>query len=99
MLHAIIIVCSIFSLAFLIKEADGPGGIVAWFRNLLLQNKYVGVFFYKLLSCYFCTGMYSGAAIYLLSQFPFQWNLLFLWSLAGGGICLIMDGLMNKLHQ
>lgn len=96
----IIIFClAIFGLAFLVKETDGPGGIIAWFRNLLLQNKYVGVFFYKLLSCYFCTGMYCGAAVYLLSQPAFQWNLLFLWSLAGGVICLIMDGLMNKLHS
>jgi hypothetical protein len=98
-MHILIIALSIFGLAFLIKETDGPGGIIAWVRNKLLQNKYVGVFFYKLLSCYFCTGMYCGAAIYLLSQSIFQWNLLFLWSLAGGVICLVMDGLMNKLHS
>lgn len=98
-MNIVILIASIYGLAFLIKETDGPGGVIAWFRNMLLQNKYIGVFFYKLLSCYFCTGMYCGAAVYFLSQSNFQWNLLVLWSLAGGVICLVMDGIINKLHQ
>ena len=95
----VILIASIYGLAFLIKETDGPFGTIAWVRNKCLQNKYVGVFFYKLLSCYFCTGMYCGAVVYLLSQSPFQCNLLFLWSLAGGVICLVIDGVLNKLHS
>lgn len=98
-MYILITLFSIYGLAFLIKESDGPGGIIAWFRNKIMQNKYVGVFFYKLLSCYFCTGMYCGAIVYLLYEKTYHWNFLFLWALAGGAICLIMDATLNKLNR
>jgi len=55
-----------FGLSFLIKENDGPFNIIGRLRNLLMTNKYIGVFFYKLLSCWFCLGCWTGAFIYFL---------------------------------
>lgn len=96
-MNLIIYILSIYGLAFLIKETDGPWGIMSWIRNSLVTNKYVGVFFYKLLSCYFCIGCHAGWIIYLLSAKHYHFNLLICWMLAGGVISLILDGLLTWL--
>lgn len=90
---------AIFGLAFLIKESDGPWGIMAWIRNKLIDNKYVGVFFFKLLDCYFCMGCHCGWIVYLLTVNVYAWQFFILWTLAGGTISLIIDALLSKLHQ
>ena len=99
MLDCIIVICAIFGLAFLIKENDGPWGIIAKSRNFLMSNKYVGVFFYKLLDCYFCLGCYCGSIIYLLHEKYWTIQLFILWALAGGIISLFMSALISKLYQ
>ena len=91
----LVILSSIYALAFLIKETDGPFGIMATIRNYLFSNKYVGVFFFKLLDCYFCTGFWCGIFIYLLTQ-PFQINMLIVWALAGGFISMLGDKVMSR---
>lgn len=96
MLETIIIICAIFGLAFLVKESDGPWGIIGWFRNKLFTTKYIGVFFFKLLDCYFCLGFHCGWIIYLLSQNHYTWQFFTLWGLAGGVICLILDRLLSR---
>ncbi len=101
MLNTIIIIFAIFSLSFLLKESDGPWGLMAWFRNKLMSNKYVGVFFYKLLSCWHCTGTYSGAIIYLIAN-PFHtWTIgnFVLWSLAAGGISFTFNIIVGYLTK
>ncbi len=95
----IVLLLSIFSLSFLIKESDGPWGIMAWIRNKLISNKYVGVFFYKLLSCYFCVGSHAGWLIYLLANEEWQWNYFIIWSLAGGSISLILNAVLERLYK
>lgn len=99
MLEAIIVVCAIFGLAFLIKESDGPWGIMASIRNWLMKSPHVGIFFYKLLDCYFCLGFHCGWFIYLLYEKEWQFSLLICWGLAGGMISLIMDLILTKLSQ
>ena len=98
MLDLIICVFAVFGLAFLIKESDGPWGIMSWLRNRLMQNKYVGVFFYKLLDCYFCVGFHCGWMVYLLQAESYKFQSFILWGLAGGAISLILDGVLAKLH-
>lgn len=86
---------AIVGLIFFLKEADGPFGILNFIRNVLLSNKYVGVFFYKLLSCYFCTGCYVGVIIYLLSSNQtFYFNELIIWFFAGGATGLLFNKLL-----
>lgn len=98
-MNIIIIFFSIYGLAFLIKESDGPWGIMSWFRNQLMRNKYIGVFFYKLFSCFFCVGCHAGWIVYLLTNQNYTIKLFILWSLAGGAISMVMDALLTKLHQ
>lgn len=90
---------AIYGLAFLIKDSDGPWGIMNWFRRTLVSNKYVGVFFYKLFDCYFCVGCHCGWIVYLLAVHPFHWQFLILWTLAGGAVSLILDGVVSRLHR
>lgn len=95
----IIPILAIFGLAFLIKESAGPFDVMDWLRNVLMRNKYVGVFFYKLLSCYFCVGCHCGWIVYLLWEKSYSWQFFALWTLAGGVISLILDGVLARLHR
>lgn len=94
----IMLALAIYGLAFLLKEIDGPWGIVCTARNWLMSNKYVGVFFFKLLSCYYCLGWWCGLCIYLLSQDEWYVNLLICWGLAGAAISLILSKVIERLN-
>jgi hypothetical protein len=96
-----ILVCllSIFGLAFLIKESDGPFDLMLKMRSYLMRNQYVGVFFYKLFSCYMCVGTHCGWIIYLLYCKNYSLNLFIIWALAGGATSLILDKLLSRLYS
>lgn len=93
----LISIFAIYSLAFLIKNSDGPWGLMAKLRNTLMSNKYVGVFFYKLLECYHCVGTHSGWIIYLLQMENFFLREMILWAFAGGAISLLFDAVLTRL--
>ena len=99
MLDCIITIVAIFGLAFLIKESDGPWGVIAWARNWLMTNKVVGVFFFKLLDCYFCLGFHCGWLVYLLHEQSWSLSFFILWGLAGGMLSLTFDMLLKKLSS
>lgn len=99
MLDAIIVVCAIFGLAFLLKESDGPWGLIGRARNILLNNKHVGVFFFKLLDCYFCLGFHCGWIVYLLHESHYSVHFFILWGLAGTMISLTFNSLLSKLSS
>lgn len=99
MLETIICIFAIYGLAFALKDADGPWGIMSLMRNALINNKRVGVFFFKLFDCYFCVGFHAGWIIYLLSQENWTINYFILWGLAGGAASLIIDGILSRLSS
>ena len=99
MIDAIMAIFSIYGLAFFIKESDGPFDLMSRLRNYLMRNQYVGVFFYKLFSCYLCVGTHCGWIIYLLYNKNYAWNLFIIWALAGGAVSLILDALLDKLKS
>lgn len=98
-MEIIFAILAIYGLSFLIKDSAGPWGIMSWLRSKLMNNKYVGVFFYKLLDCYFCVGCHAGWIVYLLHEKEWRINLLICWVLAGGAISLIMDAVLGKLNS
>ena len=67
-------------------------------RNWLMRKS---VFFFKLLSCSFCTGFYSGLIIYLLNFAKIQKNFsiieMFLWGLASSGISFIITVVIDRI--
>jgi hypothetical protein len=95
----IIWILAIYGLAFFIKQSSGPFDVMDKLRSKLMLNKQVGVFFFKLLDCWFCLGCHCGWIVYLLSDQPFKLQFFILWSLAGGTISLLIDALLSKLHQ
>ncbi|SRR5260370_18874284 len=98
-MNIIILICSIYGLTFAIRQTDGPWNIVSHWRNWMMRLPIIGVQFYKLLECAYCTGWWSGLIIYFLTQETYKWQFFVLWSLAGGTISLIIDALLSKLHQ
>ena|SRR5215472_14970763 len=98
-MESIIILLSIFGLAFLIKDSNGPFDIMSTIRSWLMRNKYVGVFFFKLFECYFCVGCHCGWIVYLLSQQSYKWQFFILWTLAGGIISLMMSAALARLYR
>jgi len=99
MLETIISLLAIYGLAFLIKESAGPFDVMDKTRSWLMRNKYVGVFFFKLLDCYFCVGCHCGWIVYLLSHETYSWQFFTLWTLAGGIISLMMSELLERLRS
>jgi len=99
LIDLLICVLAIYGLAFLIKDSDGPWGIMNWMRRTLMGIKFVDVFFFKLFECYFCVGCHCGWIVYLLSHHTWHWQFFILWTLAGGAISLIMDALLARLHR
>ena len=101
MLDAIISVCAILGLAFLVKETDGPFGIINKARVTLFHNQHVGVFFQQLLECYFCLGAWCGGIVYLIHQHLWDINLfdMVLWSLAGATISFMFNLVVEKVSS
>lgn len=98
-MNIILYLLAIFGLYFLIVQSDGPFGLIGKGRNLLMRAGVLGPFFYKLFECPFCSGCWAGAAIYLISQYPYKLSDGALWVLTGGSVCLMMDGLLTHLHR
>lgn len=96
-MEIIIYLLAIFSLAFCLKEMDGPWGILNTARNWLMKQPKVGVFFYELLSCYYCLGFHCGWIVYLLSAETYKVQFFILWGLAGAIFSLIMRMLLDRL--
>lgn len=99
MLDCLVTVCAIFGLAFALKQADGPWDLIAKWRNWMASVPLIGVQFYKLLDCYFCLGFHCGWIVYLLHEAEWKFEFFILWGLAGGVICLILDGVLTRLHR
>ena len=98
-MEIIIAILAIFGLQFLITQSDGPFGVIAPARNWLMRNKFVGVFFYKLLSCPACSGWWVGLAIYFLTQEPYKLNWAICWGLFGSGTCVMLNAVLERLHR
>jgi hypothetical protein len=98
-MNTVIALLAVFGLQFLITQADGPFGVIAWMRNWLIRNKYFGVFFYQLLSCPLCSGWWAGLTIYFLSQESYKLNGAILWGLSGSATCLILGAILDRLQR
>lgn len=98
-MELLITLLAIYGLAFLLKDSAGPFDVMDKMRVWLFQNKYVGVFFFKLFDCYFCLGCHCGWIVYLLSHENYSIQFFTLWTLAGGAISLILNGVIERLHR
>lgn len=94
-----LMILATFSLTFLIKEIDGPFNIISIIRNRLMKLRFVGVFFYKLLSCYYCLGCWCGAAVFALAAVPWSVGNFLLWILVGGILGTFGDSILTKLNS
>lgn len=94
-LHILVIV----SLAYCIKNISGPFNMISKIKMNLLHNKYVGKFFYELFSCIFCIGFHCGYIIYMLTYNHFNIMNFIFYGFMGAICSLIVEGLINKLHE
>jgi hypothetical protein len=90
-------ILAIYSLSHIIRNLSGPYNILGATRNKLLSNKYIGVFFYDLLTCPWCIGFHCGYIIYALQCTDFSFKLLIIWGLAGSFIVALIDALYAKI--
>ena len=101
MIEVIMCLAAIFGIALFVKDMDGPFDIMNKTRLTLFGNKYVGVFFYKLMSCYFCLGTWSGVIVYLLHNHlkNIHWEDMIVWGFGGAVISLVSNLLIGKLIE
>ena len=95
----VINILAMISLSFLIKEIDGPFDICLKIRTYLLHNKYVGVFFYKLFSCIYCCGFYSGIIVYNLQYNNLSFKEMILYGLVGSITSLFGIKILEKINE
>ena len=101
-MNNILLILAIYSLSFFIRNLSGPYNIFGIFRNKILNNKYIGVQFYKLLECPWCLGFHCGYIIYILNCLVFKefsFILLILWGLVGSTVTAIFDSIFNKVQE
>lgn len=98
-MNTLIALLAIFGLAWTIKEADGPFGIIARWRNLMMRIPFLGPAFFKLLDCYGCLGFWCGLGIYLLTNECYKLNWAICWALTGTTVGLIINGVLTRLHR
>lgn len=70
------------SIAFLLKELNGPFDIILKFRTLLFHNKYVGKFFFDMFTCYYCLTFHTSwiSSLILLNNFDIKLTLMLAFS-------------------
>jgi hypothetical protein len=90
----LIFLLSSFSIMFIIKDLS----LFDKFRIYLFQNKYIGMFFYKMFSCPFCLGTHTSWIIYLL-MFKFNFIYLICYTLAGASFNLITYSILIKINN
>lgn len=90
---------SIYGFAFFLKNSDGPFDVMVKLRNSLMQNSFVGVFFYNLFSCMFCLGLHCGYIVYFFSNEWYNWNVfsMAVWAFAGGGFSFITNSFVEYM--
>ena len=98
-MNTIVLICAIYGLSFAIRQTDGPWDLIARWRNWMMRLPVIGVQFYKLLDCPYCTGFWAGLGIYFLSQESYKLNWAICWGLAGASTNLILDGLLSFSHR
>ncbi len=89
---------AIASITYGLQEIDGPFNILLHLRSFLSKLPTFGYFFYKLFTCPYCLGAYSGAFVYLLSPEIFRVENLILWILAGAFCSLLMKNAISRLQ-
>lgn len=101
MIELVICILAIYGITVFVKDMDGPFDIMNKIRLILLHNKYIGVFVYKLLECYFCVGTWSGVLVYLLHNHFRGISLsdMILWGFGGAVISLVGSLLVGKLIE
>jgi len=95
----ILYLIAMYGLSFFIKEMPGPFDLMSRLRNWLMTNKYVGVFFYKLFSCYFCVGCHSGWIVYLLANDKWSIQDCLIWMLAGGAVSFVINIIVERISK
>lgn len=94
-MNIVIYLLAVYGLTFLIRSADGPWGLMSKIRNKLIDNKYIGVFFYKMLDCVFCTAIHSSWIIFLMFM-PFTLFELIVFAFAGASFSLIIEKILDR---
>ena len=104
-MNTIIFLLAAYGLMFLIKEADGPFDVFSKARRFLMSIKYVGPMFYRVFSCYFCSGIHASWILYLL-YFPVAtWHIrnFAVYTFAGASfayiVSIILDSISTKSSQ
>lgn len=95
----IINILAIISIVFCIQNISGPFGILSKIKNILMTNKYVGVFFYELFECPYCLGFHAGYIVYLLSLESFKFTQMIIWGFVGAFVSYVSTLLINRLNS
>ena len=92
-MNSLLILFAIAGLAHVVGQKDGPWGIIAWSRNMLVRMG--GPIIFQMFECSFCLGFWTSLASYLLLNGYVTWNIstMLTWGFAGA----MFNFLLTKL--
>lgn len=90
MLDTLLVIFSICSIAWFIRESYLLSGLRRW-----LMNK--SELFLEFFSCPYCVGIWSGLFVYFLHENNFDIRNMALWAFAGGTINYLYDLIVIRL--
>lgn len=61
-----ILILAAIGISFLLSRKEGPFNIILKIREKLQENKYIGVFSFKLINCPFCLSFWVGLVLHFL---------------------------------
>lgn len=84
-MQTVLMLLALVGLAHAVQNAEGPFGMFSKIRNLLARVPVVGPMFFKLFSCDFCSGFWSGLGTYMFVNMG-SWQLteMLIWAFGGG---------------
>ena len=95
----IVFLLATFGLNFMLRNADGPFGIIARWRNWMMRVPWLGVQFMNWLSCPLCSGIWCAAGLFWLCVDGKTFGQAVTWILAGGAACSLIESVLNRLNR
>lgn len=91
-MNIILTLLCFYGITYFFKEAE----ITDWLRIRLIRLHPI---FYKLFACFFCSGCWGGILTYIIVFKTFNVFELLVYMFASGAVCLIIDGVVQKIYS
>lgn len=97
-MEIVLMLLCIAGLSFAVKQTEGPFNVFSMIRNGIARIPVLGPMVFHVLTCNFCLGLWSSAALYVATNLSsLSISDLVVWAFGGGMFNALFCKLMDKL--